>query len=77
MPGWRMAVIEVTLSGTSPGYGFPADRAAVIAVTTLTTTPTRAVRIQLFAFDRTTHDLLDAALQAASPQSGSPWWPGR
>jgi len=43
-------------------YGFPADRAAKIAVATIRTTPTRVTHIRLVAFDEHTHDLLTAAL---------------
>ncbi|HET8659036.1 MAG TPA: O-acetyl-ADP-ribose deacetylase [Micromonosporaceae bacterium] len=43
-------------------YGFPADRAARIAVTTLRATPTNVERIRLVAFDEATRDLLTAAL---------------
>jgi O-acetyl-ADP-ribose deacetylase (regulator of RNase III) len=43
-------------------YGFPAERAARIAVTTLRSTPTRVARIRLVAFDATARDLLLDAL---------------
>ncbi|MFI9509800.1 O-acetyl-ADP-ribose deacetylase [Nocardia sp. NPDC052566] len=39
-------------------YGFPADRAAHIAVTTLRTTPTNVRHIRLIAFDQRTYRLL-------------------
>lgn len=45
-------------------YGFPPDRAAVIAVTTIQATPTEVGRVRLVAFDEATHDLLTAALHA-------------
>ncbi|MEV4416974.1 O-acetyl-ADP-ribose deacetylase [Catellatospora sp. NPDC049609] len=44
-------------------YGFPAGRAARIAVATLRATPTRVQRIRLVAFDAPTHDLLADALK--------------
>ncbi|MFY1672771.1 O-acetyl-ADP-ribose deacetylase [Plantactinospora sp. WMMB334] len=43
-------------------YGFPADRAARIAVGTLRSTPSQVERIRLVAFDETTLTLLRAAL---------------
>ncbi|HZN18316.1 MAG TPA: O-acetyl-ADP-ribose deacetylase [Micromonosporaceae bacterium] len=43
-------------------YGFPADRAARIAVATLRATPTKVEQIRLVAFDEATRDLLTAAL---------------
>jgi O-acetyl-ADP-ribose deacetylase (regulator of RNase III) len=43
-------------------YGFPAERAASIAVATLRATPTRVDRIRLVAFDQPAYDLLTAAL---------------
>ncbi|HET8680889.1 MAG TPA: O-acetyl-ADP-ribose deacetylase [Micromonosporaceae bacterium] len=43
-------------------YGFPADRAARIAVATLCATPTNVERIRLVAFDEAARDLLTAAL---------------
>jgi O-acetyl-ADP-ribose deacetylase len=45
-------------------YGFPADRAATIAVSTLRATPTSVERIRLVAFDEPARDLLTAALAA-------------
>jgi O-acetyl-ADP-ribose deacetylase (regulator of RNase III) len=47
-------------------YGFPADQAATIAVSTIRATPTSLDMIRLVAFDRHTHELLTAALRAAS-----------
>src|SRR4051794_1655897 len=47
-------------------YGFPPDRAARIAVTTLLGTPTEVERIHLVAFDDTTYQLLTAALDEAT-----------
>lgn len=41
-------------------YGFPADRAARIAVGTIRSTPTRVALIRLVAFDRPMYDLLAA-----------------
>jgi O-acetyl-ADP-ribose deacetylase (regulator of RNase III) len=43
-------------------YGFPADQAATIAVSTIRATPTKVERIRLVAFDEGTRDLLTAAL---------------
>ncbi|WP_228122436.1 macro domain-containing protein [Saccharothrix syringae] len=43
-------------------YGFPADRAARIAVATLRSTPTSVERVELVAFDEETATLLDRAL---------------
>jgi O-acetyl-ADP-ribose deacetylase (regulator of RNase III) len=47
-------------------YGFPPDRAAEIAVATVTAAPTDAELIRLVAFDATTRDLLEAALRAGA-----------
>ena len=47
-------------------YGFPADRAARIAVTTILATPTEVARIRLVAFDRDTHDHLSTALRLST-----------
>ena len=43
-------------------YGFPPERAARIAATTIRTTPTKVTTIRLVAFDERTRDLLAAAL---------------
>jgi O-acetyl-ADP-ribose deacetylase (regulator of RNase III) len=43
-------------------YGYPPGEAARIAVTTMRSTPTRVERIRLVAFDETTRDHLQAAL---------------
>ncbi|HYM51403.1 MAG TPA: O-acetyl-ADP-ribose deacetylase [Candidatus Limnocylindrales bacterium] len=43
-------------------YGFPADRAAAIAVRTLRGTPTRVELVRLLAFDGDTAALLEAEL---------------
>jgi O-acetyl-ADP-ribose deacetylase len=43
-------------------YGFPADRAARVAVETIRSTPTRVERVRLVAFDESTRDALAAAL---------------
>lgn len=45
-------------------YGFPADRAARIAVDTLRTTPARVELVRLVAFDGATERLLSRALAA-------------
>ena len=44
-------------------YGFPADQAAKIAISTIRATPTRVERVRLVAFDDATYELLTAALQ--------------
>ncbi|MFE9657480.1 O-acetyl-ADP-ribose deacetylase [Micromonospora sp. NPDC006431] len=43
-------------------YGFPADQAATIAVSTIRATPTTVEQVRLVAFDQATYDLLTAAL---------------
>jgi len=45
-------------------YGFPAERAAKIAVETVRSTPTAVEKVQLVAFDERSRDLLAAALGA-------------
>ncbi len=45
-------------------YGFPAERAAEIAVQIIRSTPTAVDQVRLVAFDQTMHDLLEAALHA-------------
>ncbi|MEV0942076.1 O-acetyl-ADP-ribose deacetylase [Micromonospora wenchangensis] len=47
-------------------YGFPAERAARIAVATLRSTPTNVHRVRLVAFDDDTRDHLHAALTASA-----------
>ncbi|WP_406058523.1 O-acetyl-ADP-ribose deacetylase [Micromonospora sp. NBC_00860] len=44
-------------------YGFPADQAAQIAISTIRATPTTVERVRLVAFDDATCELLTAALQ--------------
>ncbi|RAO60841.1 uncharacterized protein LUPAC06_01464 [Micromonospora saelicesensis] len=44
-------------------YGFPADQAAKIAISTIRATPTRVERVRLVAFDDATYELLTATLQ--------------
>ncbi|MET8360968.1 O-acetyl-ADP-ribose deacetylase [Micromonospora sp. NPDC005171] len=44
-------------------YGFPADQAAKIAISTIRAAPTRVERVRLVAFDDATCELLTAALQ--------------
>jgi O-acetyl-ADP-ribose deacetylase (regulator of RNase III) len=46
-------------------YGFPADQAARIAITTIRSTPTRVERVRLVAFDEATHQHLQASLDAS------------
>ncbi|AVT33072.1 MULTISPECIES: O-acetyl-ADP-ribose deacetylase [unclassified Plantactinospora] len=48
-------------------YGFPADRAARIAVQTLRSTPSAVESIRLVAFDEKTRGLIQAALDGADP----------
>ena len=43
-------------------YGFPGDEAALIAVRTITGSPTKVRLVRLVAFDEETHDLLTEAL---------------
>ena len=43
-------------------YGYPPDQAARIAVETLKPTPTRVRSVALVAFDKSTQDLLTAAM---------------
>ncbi len=45
-------------------YGFPAERAAKIAVETIRSAPTAVEKVHLMAFDEPTRDLLAAALDA-------------
>ena len=47
-------------------YGYPADAAARVAVSTLTTTATRVAQVRLVAFDRAARDVLAAELAAAT-----------
>ncbi|SCL22372.1 O-acetyl-ADP-ribose deacetylase (regulator of RNase III), contains Macro domain [Micromonospora pallida] len=44
-------------------YGFPAARAAEIAISTIRATPTNVERVRLVAFDEETYELLTAATQ--------------
>ncbi|HEY6597561.1 MAG TPA: O-acetyl-ADP-ribose deacetylase [Asanoa sp.] len=43
-------------------YGFPAEQAARIAVSTIRTTPTTVQRVRLVAFDEKTQEYLQAAM---------------
>jgi O-acetyl-ADP-ribose deacetylase (regulator of RNase III) len=45
-------------------YGYPADQAARIAITTIRSTPTAVARIHLVAFDHDTYQHLMAALRS-------------
>lgn len=61
----ELDVTSIAFPAISTGiYGFPAEEAAGIAVTTLRTTPTPATLtdIRLMAFDQTAYDVLSAAL---------------
>ncbi|MFE2037586.1 O-acetyl-ADP-ribose deacetylase [Streptomyces scopuliridis] len=59
----ELGVRTIAIPAISTGvYGFPAERAARIAVATVRSSPTAVERIRLIAFDRGTHDLLTAAL---------------
>jgi O-acetyl-ADP-ribose deacetylase (regulator of RNase III) len=63
-----LGVRTIAFPAISTGiYGFPADQAARIAVTTLVSTPTNVERIRLVAFDRPSRDLLERALAEAQP----------
>lgn len=44
-------------------YGFPADQAAHIAVTTIKAAPTKVALVRLVAFDQPAHDLIATALE--------------
>lgn len=44
-------------------YGFPADRAAHVAATTVKATPTKVALVRLVAFEQQTYDLLATALE--------------
>jgi O-acetyl-ADP-ribose deacetylase (regulator of RNase III) len=52
-------------------YGFPSNRAAQIAVATITSTTTAVARVRLVAFDQPTFDHLTAALQDSAAFQGS------
>ena len=58
--GARSIAVPAIATGV---YGFPADRAARIAVATIRATPTDVALVRLVAFDETTYDLLVAAVQ--------------
>ncbi|MEV6420985.1 O-acetyl-ADP-ribose deacetylase [Streptomyces sp. NPDC051662] len=59
----ELGVGTMAIPAISTGvYGFPAERAARIAVATVRSSPTSVEVIRLIAFDRETHDLLTAAL---------------
>ncbi|MFE4539498.1 O-acetyl-ADP-ribose deacetylase [Streptomyces scopuliridis] len=59
----ELGVRTLAIPAISTGvYGFPAERAARIAVATVRSSPTAVGRIRLIAFDRATHELLTAAL---------------
>jgi O-acetyl-ADP-ribose deacetylase (regulator of RNase III) len=47
-------------------YGFPADRAARIAVATVRATPTKVEHIRFVAFDSETYSLLNSVASAWS-----------
>jgi O-acetyl-ADP-ribose deacetylase (regulator of RNase III) len=57
--GARTVAIPAISTGV---YGFPADRAAAIAVATVTSTPTAVERVRLVAFDAATATLLNTEL---------------
>ena len=59
----RIGARSVAFPAIATGvYGFPADRAAAIAVRTIAGTPTRVAAVRLVAFDDAAGDLLAAAL---------------
>jgi O-acetyl-ADP-ribose deacetylase (regulator of RNase III) len=63
----ELGVDSIAFPAISTGvYGFPAERAARIAVTTLRGTPTTVALIRLVAFDQGTYDLLTNELDAPS-----------
>lgn len=49
-------------------YGFPADRAATVAISTIRATPTTVERVRFVAFDDATYELLAAALRVRPPR---------
>lgn len=61
--GARSIAIPAIATGV---YGFPPERAARIAVTTITSTPTSIQHIRLVAFDEATNDLLTIELARKS-----------
>ncbi|MCL7377784.1 O-acetyl-ADP-ribose deacetylase [Streptomyces sp. 35G-GA-8] len=59
----ELGVRTLAIPAVSTGvYGFPAQKAARIAVATVRSSPTSVEVIRLIAFDRETHDVLTAAL---------------
>ncbi|MEU0278701.1 MULTISPECIES: O-acetyl-ADP-ribose deacetylase [unclassified Streptomyces] len=59
----ELGVRTLAIPAISTGvYGFPAEKAARIAVATVRSSPTSVERVRLIAFDQETHDLLAAAL---------------
>ncbi|MFE7567552.1 O-acetyl-ADP-ribose deacetylase [Streptomyces sp. NPDC057539] len=59
----ELGVRTLAVPAVSTGvYGFPAEKAARIAVATVRSSPTSVEVIRLIAFDRETHDVLTAAL---------------
>lgn len=64
----ELGVRSVAFPAIATGaYGFPAEEAARIAVTTLASTSTAVRRVRLVAFDAATRDLLTAELARVSP----------
>lgn len=49
-------------------YAWPRDDAIAAAVATLATTPTRVEEIRIVAFDEATHDQVQRAIRAYSPE---------
>ncbi|MER8069407.1 O-acetyl-ADP-ribose deacetylase [Streptomyces sp. NPDC094034] len=59
----ELGVRTIAIPAVSTGvYGFPAQRAARIAVATVRSSPTSVEVIRLIAFDRETYDVLTAVL---------------
>jgi O-acetyl-ADP-ribose deacetylase (regulator of RNase III) len=59
----QLGVRSIAFPAIATGvYGYPPDQAARIAVATVRGTPTRVELIRLVAFDKSTRDLLTAAL---------------
>jgi O-acetyl-ADP-ribose deacetylase (regulator of RNase III) len=64
----ELAARSVAFPAIATGvYGYPPDRAAQIAVTTLRSTPTKVAQVRLVAFDESTRDLLQATLARPAP----------
>jgi O-acetyl-ADP-ribose deacetylase (regulator of RNase III) len=59
----ELGAASVAFPAISTGvYGYPREAAARVAVTTVSTTPTRVDRVLLVAFDEETYDLYEELL---------------